>query len=384
MTDPPVRVEDRRLGPLWFPAEDDVVAPAIARRGIWEPLEGLWLDLVLQPGMTFVNVGANVGYFALWAAQRVGEAGRVVAVEPHPGNCALLRRNVADRGLQGVVDVVEAAASARAGELTLYVNPHNAGDHRVHNPARATTTAALGAEAAGFGEQPQSLQVAALRLDDLLAGRRVDVILTDAQGWDHEVLRGARATLLRDRPVVLSEFVPEWVDALGSDPGIVLAELLDYGFDIGAWDAGAAPAEWSVGDIVTWAREHWYTNLELWPKERPLLPRARLTDGFWPVERTDGHDRFWLIRASGCIRLAGPPSWAGVLTATLVPPPGYAARVALGSEEVQLSAPAPVTVPVQLDASGWAELPIAVSTPARQVDGDPRPLYVAVLDPLLR
>ena len=52
--------------------------------GTFEPDEAAMLQGVLKPGMTFVDVGANVGFFTLMAARAVGPGGHVHAVEPGP------------------------------------------------------------------------------------------------------------------------------------------------------------------------------------------------------------------------------------------------------------------------------------------------------------
>ncbi len=65
-----------------------------------------------------IDVGANVGYYALMAATRVGPSGRVIAYEPGPAPAARLRENVALNGLSNVT-VVEAAVADRPGTLHL-------------------------------------------------------------------------------------------------------------------------------------------------------------------------------------------------------------------------------------------------------------------------
>ena len=94
----------QRRGALWeFALERNLVVPLTARwyggtkvevtlgndnslclyvAGSFEPNEFAFLDGVVRPGMTFIDVGANEGYFTLFAARRVGRAGRVVSVEP--------------------------------------------------------------------------------------------------------------------------------------------------------------------------------------------------------------------------------------------------------------------------------------------------------------
>ena len=50
--------------------------------GSFEPNEFAFLDEFLKPGMVFVDAGANDGYYTLFAARKVGPAGKVIAVEP--------------------------------------------------------------------------------------------------------------------------------------------------------------------------------------------------------------------------------------------------------------------------------------------------------------
>src|SRR5438552_19014271 len=61
----------------------------------YEADETALLQRTLKPGMTVVDVGANIGYMATLAARCVGPAGRVLAIEPDPGNAELLAANIA-------------------------------------------------------------------------------------------------------------------------------------------------------------------------------------------------------------------------------------------------------------------------------------------------
>ncbi len=371
---------------MWFPADDEVIAPIVAAEGTWEPETGWWLDQVCSPGMTVVNVGANVGYFVLWAAQNVGPAGRVVAVEPHPDNVTMLRRNVNDRRLRHV-EIVAAAASSTSGTATLFVNEVNPGDHRVFDPdAAAALDPDLARASRGFTGRATTLQVPEVTLDEVLADRSVNVLLVDTQGHDHEVLAGARRLLERDRPVVLTEFTPAWIRAQGADPQQVLADYRSLGYRIGVWDAGAAPGAWSDGDIVAWAGApgRWFASLELWPEERPLPTRVMPGAGFWTVERVSSHYWYWMIEATASVTVTGPPATIVHVEFDLIPPPGRPVCAVDVAETGPLrSGPGRRRIRVPLDAGGCAELPIAALTPGTTVEGDPRTLYAAIQDPIV-
>ena len=69
----------------------------------------------LTPGDTVVDIGAHIGCFALFAADRVGPTGRVIACEPDPDTCRRLERHVRLNGLGDIVEVERAPVAATPG-----------------------------------------------------------------------------------------------------------------------------------------------------------------------------------------------------------------------------------------------------------------------------
>lgn len=69
-------------------------------------------------GDTVVDIGANVGMFALWAASR-HQSVKVIPIEPSPRMCEFLRRNLAANGLRNVT-VVQSAVGGQTGKAILY------------------------------------------------------------------------------------------------------------------------------------------------------------------------------------------------------------------------------------------------------------------------
>jgi FkbM family methyltransferase len=78
--------------------------------GLWEPHLTRWISTRLRPGDTFVDVGANIGYFSLLASKLVGKSGQVVAIEASPKNFRMLQTNLAINRAQNVRAVNVAAA----------------------------------------------------------------------------------------------------------------------------------------------------------------------------------------------------------------------------------------------------------------------------------
>jgi FkbM family methyltransferase len=206
-------------GTLWYHLEDTLIAPAVKEAGLWEPDITALLPKVLRPGMTFVDVGANVGYFPVLASRLVGPEGHLVAVEPEPHNVTLLRANLWRNGV-GNCAVYPVAAHIGQGYISMAVhdNIHDAwfapGYVGVDDPAYDST-----------------FYAPAARLDDLLAGRRVDVIKIDIEGADHLAVRGAEATIAANPEIlVIVEFLPREEVFHGERREEVLAYYESLGF----------------------------------------------------------------------------------------------------------------------------------------------------------
>ena len=100
-----------------------LLVPEVALRGAYAEFETVeWLRRVIKPGDCVFDIGANVGQMTLEAAYLVGPTGKVIAVEPAPGNLRVLRRHVNANGFDDRVEILEAACGAVHGEtITFHV-----------------------------------------------------------------------------------------------------------------------------------------------------------------------------------------------------------------------------------------------------------------------
>lgn len=94
-------------------------------RGVFEPALSEVIDKLVGKGDVCLDVGANVGYFTLLLAHKVGPTGRVMAVEASPGNIGKLQSNIAKNHDDDRVQVVHAACSNFSGQSTFYVHRRN-------------------------------------------------------------------------------------------------------------------------------------------------------------------------------------------------------------------------------------------------------------------
>jgi FkbM family methyltransferase len=179
------------------------------------------LKAILRPGMSFVDVGANWGYFTLLAAHIVGTGGRVISLEPDPRLFDVLKENLARNELRHVTALQVAAANER-GTLTL------AGyDERGENWGLSKLVAQPDSKANTFAVTACSLD---MLLDDLgIDG--VDLLKMDIEGAEALAVEGMRAGLARHRyRRILLEVHPAILAEQGRTTEEVLNLLIAAGY----------------------------------------------------------------------------------------------------------------------------------------------------------
>lgn len=200
---------------MWL---DDRDTLQLAVNQVYEPVETTLLKEQLKAGQTFVDVGANIGYYTLLAARIVGPQGRVYAFEPDAANFKLLEKNTAANG-HGNVTAVNKALSNKTGTARLYLNPVNRGDHRIYdsNDGRPSV-----------GIETVTLDRFFEKLD-----KQVHFIKMDVQGAEAAALGGMKGLIRKNKGLKLvTEFSPGSLKAFGVDPKKYLRDLeaLDFRF----------------------------------------------------------------------------------------------------------------------------------------------------------
>jgi FkbM family methyltransferase len=183
-------------------------------RGEYEPAATAFVASIASPGWSVVDVGANVGYFSVLAADLGGAGSRVLAFEPHPRLFEMLTMTAASN--PGAEILVQAAACGNApGSATLHVSP----DER---------NSGLGS-LRGDLHDTNCIAVAVVRLDDVCHARgiRPDLVKIDAEGFELEVLQGCGALLEHRVP---SHFLVE-LSPQRDDPADVIGLLTDNGYE---------------------------------------------------------------------------------------------------------------------------------------------------------
>jgi FkbM family methyltransferase len=162
----------------------DFMHAEIAFTGEYERrLSRLVVDLGSKGG-TFVDVGANIGYFSLlWAASHPQST--VHAFEASPKNLPLLRRNVHTNNLDDQIKIYDCALGRDTGPAAFDLGPEG-----------VSGWGGLSIDAAGAN----IVQVPVKRLDEVLGEAYIDLLKIDVEGADTWVLMGA-SELLRTKRI---------------------------------------------------------------------------------------------------------------------------------------------------------------------------------------
>jgi FkbM family methyltransferase len=179
----------------------------------------------LQPGNTFLDVGANVGFYTLLAARLVGDRGRVFAIEPNPKTFLRLKETIEANGITNV-RALNLGLGRERGRLTLFTNP--VGDN---DTATMVTHDGLA-----------SVPVEVFTLDEIAAAHqieRIDYLKIDVDGFEPDVFAGAEG-LLKDRKIkcIQAEFCDYWLRRNGSSPEMLHRLITSAGFA----DTNGSPA----------------------------------------------------------------------------------------------------------------------------------------------
>jgi FkbM family methyltransferase len=221
-------IEDRLR--LWIDLADRHVSLACLGEA-YEPSETQFVLSHLKGGDTFLDIGANVGWFAIRAADRVGATGRVHAFEPREGTWRLLERSIADNDFQArcTLHPVALGADEGTGRLLGHETSTNLGGFRLARDAGDTF------------EGMTSEAVPVVTLDSLGIRPRVTLIKLDVEGAEPQVLQGGRGLIARDRPLILTEVFGPGLDQVSGVDITGYADLIhSLGYRIHALNDGVA------------------------------------------------------------------------------------------------------------------------------------------------
>lgn len=214
---------------MYVDTTDMGVVPLLLKEGVMEKYSTEVFKEMVKESMVVVDVGANIGYFTLIAAQQVGNKGVVYAFEPEPSNFEFLCKNIELNGYTNAVPI-QKAVSDRCGTANLWCDKVN-----FAAPSFSKENVMVFAEERTLGED-NFVEVETVTLDEFLnhtAGNtKVDIIKLDAEGSEGLIIDGAKQTLQTNNLKIIMEFWPLALRNMGTDPIELLHKIQEYGFKI--------------------------------------------------------------------------------------------------------------------------------------------------------
>jgi FkbM family methyltransferase len=197
----------------------DIIQQYIYYFGVWEPHITSWINSSLRPGDSFIDVGANIGYYSLLASRLVGAHGSVVAIEASPKTFVELHANLVLNEIHNV-RAVNLAASECRGKLKLF-RGHE------HNTGLTTVLDHQGFEL--------ECEVTAAPLSEIVQPKEMKharIVKIDVEGAELSVVAGMGPIITAGRPDL--EFVievnPAALARQGTNPDGLLKPFFDAGF----------------------------------------------------------------------------------------------------------------------------------------------------------
>lgn len=169
---------------FWYRGDDKYIGQRIALQKYEKYETALFLSQLSSKSVV-VDVGANIGYYTLLAAKIVK---KVYAIEPDKKCFEILEKNVNENNLKNVV-LINKAASDKREKKYLVRDEENLGNSRISNKKGDV--------------------ILADTLDNILLNEQIiSCIKIDTQGWEPEVILGAKKVIKKHRPIMFLEYSP--------------------------------------------------------------------------------------------------------------------------------------------------------------------------------
>jgi len=212
--------------PLFVDSRDLSLTPQIILAGCWEPGITQAIMSLVKPGMTIVEIGANVGYYTTLLGQLVGPAGCVRAFEANPEVFDILTQNLAINGLIPRVKAERMLVCDTCGEREITVLSRHRGSGSMLSFTDEFVTM--------FHDSKTVVRMPAITLDEYWTDHDIpiDMIKIDAEGSEPMIFEGMQRILAQTHLRVICEFLKPFFAGGSQSAELFLERLLGHGFTL--------------------------------------------------------------------------------------------------------------------------------------------------------
>jgi len=201
---------------LFFNKKDPVISCALAL-DVYEKFETELFKREIKPGMTVIDVGANIGYYTIMSADMVGPTGKVICVEPDSQSVEMLKKNIEANKFNNI-ECINKALSDKEGVVGFYSSVKNRADNRIYDP----------------GDGRVYTEIKTTTLDKILSpDTKIDFLKIDIQGAEALAIDGMKESIGRSGKMTLfTEFWPSSIEKTGRSAEKFLQKLIAFGFEL--------------------------------------------------------------------------------------------------------------------------------------------------------
>lgn len=191
---------------LRAPSHDLGLVPGLIG-GYYEKAEVTIFKSLSKKAKSIIDIGGNIGLYAIISAKHMPETGKVVTFEPVPENIRFLKMNVALNKVDHKVNIEPFAVGDSSGFITLYLSQKSIGNH------------SAGIKNVGSSSDKKTVQKVSIDYYITEHGiDGVDILKIDTEGYDFYALLGAYEAVKKYKPTLFLEFIPNLIKNCGSDP----------------------------------------------------------------------------------------------------------------------------------------------------------------------
>lgn len=203
---------------------DDVgISRELLLKGIHEKNSTNQFKKEITEGMNLLEIGANIGYYALISARIIKDRGHIYAFEPSPQNVRSLIANIYINEFEDIVEVHREGIADKPGKLTFFLY------------TKCNLCSFVRRKVEGNIKQTEEITVDVITVDQFLGNRKIDYLRMDIEGFEWEAIEGMEKTLSDKESSPRGMFI-EVHSALLQKKGCSAKEfinvLTDYGYSV--------------------------------------------------------------------------------------------------------------------------------------------------------